>query len=512
MAIQNFRASSEGRLTQFGTAPGGAIPQFGAAPQTGIGLPAVPRTQAARPVDFSGIQQVLQGWQQQAVATRQEQQAEEAAEQAAQAQTEMGAAGLAQPPDDLNRVERQAWQNQTTALYDQQIRTTAIRKAAELQLENQNNPQGFDRAWAAYTDETLSTIAETDARLAANARAYFDSVGMKGSVSLLEQQHANIANETKAEAQAAVFEMEAASANIVRNNPTEQVLAEQEAELALNLQQLSEANLFSGAEIAQIEREAAINLTRNFVEGQVLQAFEDRDFDQAQFIEDELRTGKYFADNRLGDQIANDIARRAGALRNEINGTVLARERQLVGSAEAIMQQMIAGVPVTPEQQAELNATFSELTHAIDPSSRENGASLQAGIAAFQYINENINEMSFEELQAARAGALSQDAFLTLPPRAQQAIVARVDSEIDRITEAMSGANPDITQAGLSNVANASFFSVNGGTRTARPKPRTCRGTNRHAPGHGIVLEQQSSRRSGSGIRTGRHGRGHESV
>jgi len=464
MANQDFRAKSEGRLTGFGVRTSNAVPQFGSQPRTGLGLPGAPSVQAPRPINFSGIQQVLQSWQEQALQNVQEQQAEAASGAAAEAQTAMGVSGVAQAPDTLNRVERQAWQKQTTALYDQQIRTASSKKAAELQLAYESDPAGFDQAWAAYTDETLSTIAETDASLAAGARAYFESVGSRGSIALLEQQHANNANTKALEAEAEMFGLEAAAADIVRNNPTEQVLAEQLAEVRINLQQIADANILSGADVAKLERNAEINLTQNFVEGQVQQALADGDFDRAQLIEDELRAGKYFADNRLGDKLANNVARRAGALQNEINGTIIARERQQLGSAEAILQQMISGVPITPEQKNQLDKTFSELSNAIDPDVQQGATSLQAGIAAFEHINENINTMSFEQLQAARAGALSQEAFLTLPPRAQQAIVSRVDAEIERVNEAMSGANPDVAQAGLANVANADFYSLIGQT------------------------------------------------
>jgi len=224
MARQTFRADSQGRQTTFDVSSPGATPRFGTQPATGIGLPSAPALQAPRPLDFSGVSQVLQGWQREARERARERQAEEAAQRGAQAQLEAGGEGIVETPEDVRRRhEIQAFEAQTQAVYNQQVRTAALRRASELQLEYQNNPAAFETAWEEYTNETIDAVAETNAVLAAEISGYLADVGNRGTVSLMQSQHADNLERQKAEIAANLNDARASAANTVLNNPTAQV-------------------------------------------------------------------------------------------------------------------------------------------------------------------------------------------------------------------------------------------------------------------------------------------------
>ena len=457
MARQTFRADSQGRQTTFDVSSPGATPRFGTQPATGIGLPGAPALQAPRPLDFSGVSQVLQGWQREARDRARQRQAEEAAQRGAQAQLEAGGEGIVETPEDVRkRHEIQAFEAQTQAVYNQQVRTAALRRASELQLEYQNNPAAFETAWEEYTNETIDAVAETNAVLAAEISGYLADVGNRGTVSLMQSQHADNLERQKAEITANLNDATASAANTVLNNPTAQVSEEQLSDLTLQAKELADQGILSGAEANRFIAGVEQVIAQNYVTGRANQAFADGDFDAVQLLVDELRTGVYFDDNNEGNRLADRFERQAGVRLKERNGVVLEHEREQLEQMTAIIQSIVErGGTASNEQLETIDELYEQLSVGISGDNRVAATQLRQGAHLLKEFNENLDEMSMADFASLEFLMTSSDVITSaLPDASRRLIIDSARTNRERIADAFS-LNGDPARGGRASIADA---------------------------------------------------------
>lgn len=462
MARQTFRADSQGRQTTFDVSSPGAAPRFGAQPATGLGLPGAPALQAARPLDFSGVSQVLQGWQQQARERAIARQTEEAAQRGAEAQLEAGAEGVAETPEDLRRRhEVQAFEAQAQAVYNQQVRTDALRKASELQLAYPNNPSAFESAWREYTDETVSTVGETNAVLAAEIGGYLDDVGNRSTISLMEAQHADNLEREKAAVLSSLNDARSSSANIVLNTPTAQVAEEQLGDLTLQVKELADQGILSGSEVNRLIASFEKEIAQNYVTGRANQAFADGDFDAVQLLVDELRTGVYFDDNNEGNRLADRFEKQAGVRIKQANAVLQEADNQALGQLGSMIQSAVErGGSVTPEALEQAEEVYEKLSVSIFPESRVEAQQLYQGLVFLNEYNENFDQMGMQDFASLEFFLTSPEIIQSdFPDSARRLVLDSVRTNQERVADAFS-AGGDPATGGSARIAQANWDEV----------------------------------------------------
>jgi len=458
MTRQSFRAEQRAQPANFDVQSAQAVPRFGAQPATNLGLSGGPRLQAQQPLDFSGLQQVLQGWQRQAIETQREEMARAAAERGAEAQMERGVGGVAETPEGFRPIEQRAFEAQAQEVYNQQVRTDALRTAAELQLQNRGNPGAFETAWQGYREKTVDTVAQSNATLAAEVDAYLDSVGGRGAIALMEQEHKDSLERQTADMLASLDEAADGAANTVLNTPTAQVREEQIGDLTSQIKELADQGLIRGADAAKFVRETEERIGTNYVLGRAQQAFSDNDFDEVQLLVDELRTGIHFSDNQKGLRLADQFERQAGALRDQQNSVVLAGDQQAVDGMQAALRSALERGGDTTGLAEQVDEFYNRARNSIDPDIRTEAAEVFKGFHYVREYQETLDSMGMPAFNEFERYLTSPEAE-NLPNNARNFLLDAVRDSEARIGDAVAPGG-DVAAAGRGSVVNETWHGA----------------------------------------------------
>jgi len=413
MAIREYRTNQiGGRITSFNTG-------------------STPAIQAPRAADFSQIQAALSQFNQRALEKRQAEGLAAAEEQALQAQSELGVAGLAEPDQDWGQRYQDAYEAQAKTVYDKRLKTDALQQANQFLREHPDDPEQFAQKFNSYSQGVVESLEDADPAFADSVSNAMLEINTRFAQEAATAQFKREQEQNRVDALSALNEEQNLLADTLLQNPSEETRQEAMAQSYASIEDLDNANFLSPAELETARSQVNDFYAQSFVRGRANQAIENNDFEEVQFLTDQLRKGKYFDDNTKGEALASQIEtdvraaqKGQGAVRQR--GVEIATER-----GEAFLTSVQTGREPTLEEQERFEADVEFMLLNGDAEDQQLAQELVASRAVVEEVLPDINTMGPAELDAVSNRLNSPGSVLNLDNStrtlATQAIKARKD-------------------------------------------------------------------------------------
>lgn len=396
--------------------------------QTG-GAPAAPGIPAT---DFSGLQQTLNSWAQEASRKRQLAAQKRAQELAIEAQGEMGAEGLAEPNAEWDQQYQDAFNSAAAEVFVQNLELDSTRVDNELRQQYYNNPQGYASARQAYVDETLNGLQEQSVEIHQIAKSTLDKQTANGFSRLSEVAFQNEIQQNKDQAKLN-FQQTLTQATQELLEPgadRELLIAERTGDLYSQLARDLDLGLIN--EVEYEESLAAVDDTLYFssIRGDVQDAFENGDFAVVEGYIDDLNRG-------VGVTMALDNAR---ALADEIRVDMNRVKSGTAGTAEVLVNNaktessiLLAGGQPDQSVAGSLQSLRDVAVSTSDPEVRATANNILADHAAKIWVRDDLNSSDIDTLEEDRDRLINN---LNLSPQYRDQVAKYADERIQEIRAA----------------------------------------------------------------------------
>ena len=437
MAIREYKAGQVG----------GAVSSF----QTGA-APSAPRIAGA---DFGQIQQALSRFARTTAEKRQQEAERRAEEQATVAQQEMGAAGLAQADEDWSQRYRDAFDAQAKAVYDQKLKTDALSTANRLLRQNPDNAEGFRQAFEEYQNATVETIEQDDPSYAYSVGDGLAEIGQRFYEQAANAEFKRRQEQNRVDALSQIREQDNALTDTLLNNPTEENFESVKGQAYESIEAMDNAALLSPAELENERSAVNDRYARAYVRGLANQALEQQDYEGLQFIDDQLRKGRWFDDNAVGERLANSIAQDAGALRRERNAIRQQGVSRATEYAEASLSAVLSGNALD-EQEAE---NFERAVNVMELNGDEDDVALARELVSSRAVLENV----MPQIQNMGPNQLASELDMITSAEGRQSFTSTTITAMENAIRdrqellADAASNDDYAMFGQAEVVNSTF-------------------------------------------------------